>query len=116
MINLTANAVAKVKSVQASKAEFTGKPFRVFVQAGGCSGYNYGFNFDEVRDGDSVLKCDGVDIVVDPYSLNLIEGSTVDWVEDFTGAGFHVKNPKATASCGCGTSFTVDDSPNAKKN
>jgi iron-sulfur cluster insertion protein len=116
MINLTTSAITKVRNVQASKPEFAGKPFRVFVQAGGCSGYNYGFNFDEVRDGDAVLKLDGIDIVVDPQSLKLIDGATVDWVEDFTGAGFSVKNPKATASCGCGTSFTVDDSHHTKKN
>ena len=113
MIKLTESAVKKVRSVMASKPEFDGKPFRVFVQAGGCSGYNYGFNFDDARDSDEVNEIDGLKIIVDPKSLKLIDGSTVDWIEDFTGAGFRVTNPKADANCGCGISFTVkEEDPN----
>lgn len=109
MIQLTENALKKVRSVRATNDAFAEKPFRVFIQAGGCSGYNYGFNFDDKRDDDVSVMIDGLEVIVDPQSLKLIQNATVDWVEDFRGAGFNVKNPNATGSCGCGTSFTVSE-------
>ena len=85
-----------------------GKPLRVFVQGGGCSGFQYGFTFDEKKDGDNVLEQDGITILVDPQSATYLKDSTVDYVEDFRGAGFSVTNPNATGgSCGCGKSFNA---------
>ena len=75
------------------------------MQGGGCSGFQYGFTFDEKRDNDNVMEQDGITILVDPQSAMYLKDSTVDYVEDFRGAGFSVQNPNATGGCGCGKSF-----------
>jgi len=81
---------------------------RIAVSGGGCSGFQYGFTFDdEVRDDDRVFERDGVRVVVDEVSLDLLDGAEVDFVEDLIGASFQIRNPNATASCGCGSSFSV---------
>ena len=81
---------------------------RVSVSGGGCSGFQYGFAFDTVRnEDDRIFSSDGVNVVVDEISLELLDGSTIDFVEDLAGAAFRVDNPNATASCGCGSSFAV---------
>ncbi len=107
LITLTPNAVAKVKDFAQKMPESQGKMFRVFVEGGGCSGYQYGFNFDEERPGDTVVDCGEVKVLLDAHSINYVRGSTVDFIEDFKSSGFAVTNPNAKASCGCGTSFTV---------
>ena len=81
---------------------------RVSVSGGGCSGFQYGFTFDdEVRGEDHVFERDGVKVVVDETSLDLMGGAEIDFVEDLIGASFQIRNPMATASCGCGSSFSV---------
>jgi iron-sulfur cluster insertion protein len=81
---------------------------RVSVTGGGCSGFQYGFTFDdEIRADDHVVERGGVKVVVDDTSLSLMGGAEIDFVEDLIGASFQIRNPMATASCGCGTSFSV---------
>ncbi|MCK5274096.1 MAG: iron-sulfur cluster insertion protein ErpA [Alphaproteobacteria bacterium] len=81
---------------------------RVSVSGGGCSGFQYGFTFDdEIRAEDHSFERDGVKVVVDETSLDLMGGAEIDFVEDLIGASFQIRNPMATASCGCGSSFSV---------
>ncbi len=81
---------------------------RVYITGGGCSGFSYGFKFDEaVNDGDTVVMRDDVTMVVDPLSIQYLSGSTVDYVEGLQGARFTVDNPNASSTCGCGSSFSV---------
>lgn len=81
---------------------------RLAVSGGGCSGFQYGFSFDDTRqDGDLVFERDGVTLVVDEVSLDLVKGAEIDFVEDMMGASFQVKNPNAESSCGCGNSFSI---------
>ncbi|QDH33416.1 iron-sulfur cluster assembly accessory protein [Porphyrobacter sp. YT40] len=81
---------------------------RLAVEGGGCSGFQYKFDLADAPDAeDSVSECDGVMLVVDPVSLDLIAGSTVDFVESLGGAAFKVENPQAAAGCGCGASFGI---------
>ena len=106
-IQLTDNAVAKVKQFSEENADYREKLFRVFIEGGGCSGFQYGFAFDDRRDGDLSFDLGGVEVLVDPMSLQYLAGSTVDYVDALTGAGFKVVNPNATTSCGCGKSFNA---------
>ena len=106
MLILSPSAAARVAAI----AEKQGKPaiLRLSVEGGGCSGFQYQFGLAETRaDDDSVAETDGVQLVVDPVSLELVAGCTVDFVESLGGAAFRVENPNATAGCGCGTSFAV---------
>ena len=81
---------------------------RLAVSGGGCSGFQYGFSFDDNRQSDDfVFARDGVELVVDAVSLELVKGAEIDFVEDLMGASFQVKNPNAASSCGCGNSFSV---------
>jgi len=107
LMNLTEAAIAKVRAFAENNKEATGKNLRVYVQGGGCSGFQYGFTFDDQRDDDQVAEISGVKVVLDPVSLPYLKGATVDWVEDFRGSGFVVQNPNASGSCGCGHSFSV---------
>ena len=103
---LTANAAARVAAI----ASRQGKPaiLRLAVEGGGCSGFQYKFDLAEVaEDDDTVSEVDGVKLVVDPVSLDLIGGSTVDFVESLGGAAFKVDNPQAASGCGCGSSFGI---------
>jgi len=105
MITLTPAAINKVKEFYTQDQSIQGKPLRVFVEKSGCSGNQYGFSFDEKRDGDTELAMDGLNVLVDPQSATLLTGSTIDYKEDFSGAGFAITNPNAKKSCGCGNSF-----------
>ncbi len=79
---------------------------RVFVAGGGCSGFQYGFTFDEKREeGDSSIENQGVTLVVDPMSVQYLMGAEIDYKEDLQGAQFVIRNPNATTTCGCGSSF-----------
>jgi iron-sulfur cluster insertion protein len=81
---------------------------RLAVSGGGCSGFQYGFSFDDTRQAeDFVFERDGVQLVVDETSLELVKGAEIDFVEDMMGASFQVKNPNAASSCGCGSSFSL---------
>ena len=81
---------------------------RVFVAGGGCSGFSYGFTFDEaIEDGDSKIENRGVTLLVDPMSVQYLMGAEIDYKEDLQGAQFVIRNPNATTTCGCGSSFSV---------
>lgn len=81
---------------------------RVFISGGGCSGFQYGFTFDEkVEDGDSQVENQGVTLVIDPMSVQYLMGAEIDYKEDLQGAQFIIRNPNAATTCGCGSSFTV---------
>jgi iron-sulfur cluster insertion protein len=85
-----------------------GLMLRVAVSGGGCSGFQYGFSFDDtVNSDDLTFERDGVTLVVDEVSLDLLAGSEVDYVEELIGASFQINNPLATSSCGCGSSFSI---------
>lgn len=103
----TDNAANKVKSL----IDEEGNPdlkLRVFVTGGGCSGFQYGFTFEEsVSDDDTALNKAGVTLLVDPMSLQYLMGAEIDYKEDAEGAQFVIKNPNATSTCGCGSSFSV---------
>lgn len=81
---------------------------RVFVSGGGCSGFQYGFTFDEnVQDGDTKIEKNGVILLVDPMSFQYLSGAEIDYKEDLEGSQFVIKNPNATTTCGCGSSFST---------
>jgi iron-sulfur cluster insertion protein len=81
---------------------------RVFIQGGGCSGFQYGFTFDEnVDEGDTRVEKGGVTLLVDPMSIQYLEGAEIDYREDLNGAQFVIRNPNASTTCGCGSSFGV---------
>ena len=81
---------------------------RVFISGGGCSGFQYGFTFDEtIEDGDSQVVNQGVTLVIDPMSVQYLMGAEIDYKEDLQGAQFIIRNPNASTTCGCGQSFTV---------
>jgi iron-sulfur cluster insertion protein len=105
-ISLTENAAKRVAWI----AERQHKPaiLRLAVDGGGCAGFTYKFELGEVADDeDAIAETDGVKLVVDPVSLDLVRGSAVDFVEDLGGAAFKVTNPNAQSGCGCGSSFSV---------
>jgi iron-sulfur cluster insertion protein len=81
---------------------------RVYVQGGGCSGFQYGFTFDEeIQEGDTEIENGGVTLLVDPLSVQYLMGAEIDYREDLSGAQFIIRNPNATTTCGCGSSFSV---------
>ncbi len=85
-----------------------GTMLRVTVSGGGCSGFQYAFAFDDTKTGDDLsFSRDGVTVIIDTISLEYLQGSEIDYVDDLIGAAFRIHNPNATASCGCGTSFAV---------
>ncbi len=105
-LTLTPSAAKRVAWI----AEKQSKPaiLRLSVEGGGCSGFQYKFDLSDGPDGDdSISETDGVKLVVDPISLDLVGGSTVDFVESLGGAAFKVENPQAAAGCGCGSSFGI---------
>jgi iron-sulfur cluster assembly accessory protein len=104
---LTDRAISKIKGLYAQDQSLVGKPLRVFVEAGGCSSYSYGFKFDEAKSDDAEQAFDGFKLVIDPNTGKLINGATIDYKEDFGAEGFSIQNPNAKKSCGCGNSFEV---------
>lgn len=100
-------AATKVKSLITEENNDALK-LRVFISGGGCSGFQYGFTFDEaVNDGDSVIENGGVTLLVDPMSFQYLVGAEIDYSEGLEGAHFVIRNPNATTTCGCGSSFSV---------
>ena len=104
-IILTENAAKRVAWI----AERQARPaiLRLAVDGGGCAGFTYKFELADQADDDTITETDGVKLVVDPMSLELVKGSAVDFVEDLGGAAFKVTNPNAQSGCGCGSSFSV---------
>lgn len=106
-ISLTEAAIAKVAELIASEGTDEVLALRVAVKPGGCSGFNYDMYFDsEFADDDIVSEFSGVKVAVDPASADLLVGSTLDFADGLQGAGFHITNPNATRTCGCGNSFS----------
>ncbi len=105
VVTLTESAARQISSMLADDSENAGKHLRVFVEAGGCSGLQYGMVFDEKRDDDQVAEFHGVSVLVDPFSADYVRGSVVDFSDALTGGGFKIQNPRAAHSCGCGKSF-----------
>ena len=103
----TDNAAAKVKQLIDEEGNLDLK-LRVFVTGGGCSGFQYGFTFDEaVSDDDTTMQKNGVTLLIDPMSLQYLGGAEIDYQEGVEGAQFVIKNPNAQTTCGCGSSFSV---------
>ena len=106
-LEVTDSAVAKVKSLKAEEDNQELK-LRVYVTGGGCSGFQYGFTFDEkIQDGDSEIEKCGVKLLVDPMSVQYLRGAEIDYQEGLEGAQFVIKNPNAKTTCGCGSSFST---------
>ena len=106
---LTVSASAAKRIAQLIEAESDPDlMLRISVSGGGCSGFQYGFSFDDSATGDDrTFERDGVRVVIDEVSLELLQGSEVDFVEDLMGAYFQINNPNATSACGCGSSFSI---------
>ena len=106
-IVVTENAARRIAALR-TQEEADGAFLRIAVSGGGCSGFQYGFTFDDQRsDDDFVFERDGIAVVVDDVSLGLLNGAEVDFVEDLMGASFRINNPNAASSCGCGNSFSI---------
>ncbi len=105
MINVTDSAVGQLRSLLESADNPDGKGLRVAVAKGGCSGMEYQMSLDIQKAGDAVVARDGVEFLVDSESARLLRGATLDYHDGLTGAGFHIVNPNAARTCGCGSSF-----------
>lgn len=107
MITITEQAAEKIKDILAEENNPELK-LRMFVQGGGCSGFSYGFTLDEVANEDDFdIEKDGIHVLVDAMSAQYVQGAEVDYKEDLHGSQFSIKNPTATTTCGCGSSFGV---------
>lgn len=105
-VTLTERAARRIAAILAKERE--NAALRVSVSGGGCSGFQYGFELDAGRgEDDLVIEQDGATVLIDSVSLMYLAGSEIDFVDDLIGASFQVRNPQATASCGCGTSFSI---------
>jgi len=106
-INLSARAVRKVRELVAEE-ENDNLKLRVYITGGGCSGFQYGFAFeDEAAEDDAAIETDGVTVLIDPMSFQYLVGSEVDYTEGLEGSRFVVNNPNASTTCGCGSSFSI---------
>ena len=108
MINVSETAAAKINELLVDEQK-AGSGLRVFVQGGGCSGFQYGLMIEENGEGagDQVFESNGVKLFIDPISVTYLNGAEVDFVDTVTGGGFTIKNPTAKSTCGCGSSFSV---------
>lgn len=105
-ITLTARAAKRINEIMGSEPD--GSSLRISVNGGGCSGFSYAFDIARNREAqDIAIERDGATVIVDPVSLEYMSGSTIDFVNDLIGQSFKIENPLATASCGCGTSFSL---------
>jgi len=106
--NVTVTERAALRIGQILKSEPNGTMLRVSVEGGGCSGFQYKFDTERTKaDDDIVIEKSGATVLIDPVSLNHMAGSEIDFVDDLIGSSFKINNPQATASCGCGTSFSL---------
>jgi iron-sulfur cluster assembly protein len=109
MINLTNEAAGQLRSLMEQQG-LDEVGLRVFVSPGGCSGFNYGMQFEDTAlDGDAVESYDGIQLYIDEFSAQYLEGAEIDYVDELMGGGFTVHNPNAMSSCSCGQSFTAAD-------
>lgn len=107
IVDVTGIASKKMHEILLQEA-VAGKGVRIYVEGGGCSGFQYGFAFDEAKDTDFRLPMkEGFDVLVDTFSMNYLRGAQVDFVDTIEGSGFKISNPNATSTCGCGSSFSV---------
>jgi iron-sulfur cluster assembly accessory protein len=104
MLTLTPRAARQVRSMHAAQGD-PQKKLRVFVEAGGCSGFEYGMSFDLPKADDHRFESEGVPLLVDPASLTYLDGTNIDFDDGLHGKGFELKNPNAQSTCGCGKSF-----------
>ena len=105
-ITLTPRAAKRINEIMG--AEPPGASLRISVNGGGCSGFSYAFDIEKARAADDIaIERDGATVLVDPMSLEYMSGATIDFVNDLIGQSFKIENPQATASCGCGTSFSL---------
>ena len=110
-ITITENAAEKLGGIMEKKDMGVAPGLRVFVKGGGCGGMQYGMTFDEAaREDDQVFEENGMRVFVDPTSMFYIDGSKIDYVDNLMGGGFHIDNPQAVSSCGCGSSFRTSQS------
>ena len=106
VVSLTPAAATKIRELMATEQDVS--VLRVAIEGGGCSGFQYGLGFDRAaQEGDHEFECEGVSVVVDPFSAPYLMGATVDYLETIQESGFKIENPNAVASCGCGHSFQV---------
>ncbi len=104
----TDSAANKVKKLIEEEGSNSDLKLRVFVSGGGCSGFKYGFTFDElINEDDTVMENNGVKLLIDPMSFQYLVGAEIDYEENLQGAQFIIKNPGATSTCGCGSSFSA---------
>jgi len=115
MITVTTSAAEKLGGIMAQKGMKDSHALRVFVKGGGCGGMQYGMTFDTPREDDEVYEQNGLRLVVDPTSLGYIEGANIDYVDNLMGGGFHIDNPQAVSSCGCGSSFRTAQSQGSEQ-
>jgi iron-sulfur cluster insertion protein len=107
MLKLSDSAKDKLKEIFLEEDNPDTK-LRVFVQGGGCSGFQYGFTFDEIaNEDDFVVEDSDIKILIDAMSAQYLESAEIDYVEDITGSSFNIKNPNAKTTCGCGSSFSI---------
>ncbi|OGR82533.1 MAG: hypothetical protein A2636_01575 [Elusimicrobia bacterium RIFCSPHIGHO2_01_FULL_64_10] len=107
VVTLTEKAMEKIRHISESDPQSKGKSLRITLEAGGCSGYQYGFSYDDKKEGDQVVGSAGVTVVIDQESAKLLAGSVIDYKEDFGGEGFAIQNPNVKKSCGCGNSVDI---------
>ena len=108
LITVTETAAVKIRELLAEEGKAE-SGLRVFVQGGGCSGFQYGLMIEEGGGvGDQLFESNGVRLYIDPVSISYLKGAEVDFVDTITGGGFTIKNPNATSTCGCGSSFSVE--------
>ena len=109
LVTVTQKAAEKLKELLKEDAKENGY-LRVFVQGGGCSGFQYGLMIEETpNDADQIIESSGIKIAVDPVSISYLKGAEVDYIDSVSGGGFSIKNPNASSTCGCGQSFKTEE-------
>jgi iron-sulfur cluster assembly protein len=110
MISVTESAVRQLRTLLEARAENSSKGLRVQIAKGGCSGLQYEMALDEKKEGDAVVERDGMQFLIDGDSVPHLRGATLDFRDGLTGVGFHIVNPNASRTCGCGSSFETTQS------
>ena len=108
IVSLTPAAAAKIRDLMAGEEDVS--VLRVAIEGGGCSGFQYGLGFDRgAQEGDHEFDCEGVKVVVDPFSAPYLQGASIDFLDGLQESGFKIENPNVSSACGCGHSFQVDE-------